>query len=123
MVPEDFLKSYEKALASQWWSEVEPLLAEDACIIFSEGTYVGKAEVQKAFEKAFTLIQDERYEIANLYWVDKASDYAVCIYTFRWSGVVNGEQAVGAGRGTSVLKRIDGCWKLLVEHLGPMPSE
>ena len=119
---EQFMQTYAKALASQDWNEVEPLIHDDACVQFSEGTYVGKANVKLAFEKAFALIQDEQYAISNLRWVEASEVVAVCLYDFAWSGLVHGQETTGAGRGTSVLKRERGTWQLLVEHLGPSAS-
>jgi hypothetical protein len=70
MQPEDFIHAYEVALASQDWVQVEPLIHNEACVTFSNGTlHKGKAEVQRAFEKNFTLIKDEIYSIANVHWV------------------------------------------------------
>jgi len=122
MTPESFLKSYENALMTQQWDAVAPLFHEDVCVTFSEGTYKGKTAVQQAFERTFKLIKDETYAIKNLYWVTKRDDYAVCLFTFHWSGIINGQQASGSGRGTSVLVNEDGRWLLLTEHLGPNPA-
>jgi len=50
MQPEEFIHAYEKALATQDWRQVEPLVHADTCVTFSNGTvHKGKAEVQKAF--------------------------------------------------------------------------
>jgi ketosteroid isomerase-like protein len=114
------LKSYELALATQDWQSVAPLIHEDACVTFSNGSFFkGKAEVQQAFEKNFALIKEEKYSIADIYWVRKTEDYAVCLYIFHWHGLINGEPASGSGRGTSVLVNEKGTWLLLTEHLGP----
>ena len=51
MKPEDFIKAYEAALATQNWKNVEPLIAETASVTFSNGSvHLGKSNVQKAFE-------------------------------------------------------------------------
>lgn len=122
MTPDDFLKNYEHALAMQQWQVVAPLIHEDACVTFSDGTFRGKAAVQAAFERTFGLIADETYTIANLHWVRKSDDYAVCQFDFGWSGIINGKAAHGSGRGTSVLVQENGRWQLLTEHLGPNPA-
>ena len=120
MNPEEFLKSYASALATQDWQSVSPLIHEDACVTFSNGQVLkGKAEVQCAFEKNFALIQDEQYSISDTCWVKKTDDFAVCLYAFHWSGSINGEHASGSGRGTSVLVSEQGKWVLITEHLGP----
>jgi ketosteroid isomerase-like protein len=120
MSPEQFIAGYEAALATQDWQSVSPYVHQDACVTFSTGDfYQGKAEVQKAYERNFRLIQDEEYSIFDLQWVGKTEHYAVCIYAFRWQGIINGEPARGSGRGTATIIMEDGKWYLLAEHLGP----
>jgi len=119
MGPEEFLKSYESALATQDWGSVSPLIHENACVTFSSGhVFRGKNAVQGAFEKNFALIQDEHYSISDVYWVKKNGDFAVCLYTFHWSGLIHGEPSSGSGRGTSILVKKGGKWFLLAEYLG-----
>lgn len=120
--PESFLSEYEQALATASWAKVAPLIHEKCAVTFSEGTYIGKAEVEAAFRKTFTLIKDERYSISNVHWIQKTEDIAVYIYDFSWSGTIRGEPASGSGRGTSLLVNQDGKWQLICEHLGPPPK-
>lgn len=120
MKPEDFIQAYEQALATQDWGHVEPLFHKDVCVTFSDGSiHKGKNEVKQAFERNFLLIKDEKYSISNVHWVHKDGNTAVYLFDFQWSGMINGKQANGSGRGTSVLINENGRWKLLVEHLGP----
>ena len=120
MSPEQFLREYAAALATQDWQAVSPYVHEDACVTFSTGDfYRGKAEVQKAYERNFELIQDEAYSMFDVHWVRKTEHYAVCIYAFRWQGLIQGKPARGAGRGTATIIREHGKWILLAEHLGP----
>lgn len=117
--PEDFIRAYEQALASQDWRKVDPLVHENACVTFSNGTvHKGKSEVKSAFKKNFLLIKDEEYSISNVHWVMKDSETAVYLFDFSWSGMINDRQASGSGRGTSVLTKEGDQWQLLVEHLG-----
>jgi ketosteroid isomerase-like protein len=121
MEPNEFIKNYEAALATQDWEKVSPLIHRDACVTFSNGqTFRGKRAVQSAFEQNFTLIQDEHYAITNLHWAKKTADFAVCLYTFHWSGLIHDEPVSGSGRGTSVIVKQGGNWLLLAEHLGPI---
>ena len=106
------------ALASQDWSKVEPLSHDNAYVQFSEGTNLGKARVETAFERAFNLIQDETYATNNVKWIEMSDELAVRFYTFAWSALIHGKEASG-GRETSVLKREKGNWQLMIEHLGP----
>jgi ketosteroid isomerase-like protein len=120
MNPEQFMEGYEAALATQDWQAVSPYIHQDACVTFSTGEFFqGKAEVQKAYERNFALIQDEKYSMFDLHWVRKTEHYGVCIYAYRWQGLIQGEPARGTGRGTATIIKEDGRWTLLAEHLGP----
>jgi ketosteroid isomerase-like protein len=121
MEPDEFIKNYEAVLATQDWERVSPLIHKYACVTFSNGqTFRGKRAVRSAFERNFTLIQDEHYAITDLHWVKKTVDFAVCLYTFHWSGLIHEEPVSGSGRGTSVIVKHGGKWLLLAEHLGPI---
>lgn len=123
MTPEEFIHAYEEALASQQWVAVEPLIHESACVTFSNGAvHIGKAAVRGAYEANFSAIEDEEYRISNVHWVRRGEDLAVYLFDFTWSGRIDGRDAKGAGRGTSVLVRRGSGWQLLAEHLGPTRS-
>jgi len=117
---EDFLEAYESALGTQDWEAVSPLIHEDVCVTFSDGAcHIGKAAVKKAFERNFSLIQDEEYRTSAVHWVIRTGNFAVCVYDFQWRGVVDGEDAGGSGRGTIVLVKDEGAWGLIAEQLSP----
>ncbi|MGV3592663.1 MAG: YybH family protein [Gammaproteobacteria bacterium] len=118
MKPQDFIRDYERALASHSWDSVEPLIHDDVVVTFSDGSvHKGKASVKLAFERNFALIDDEKYAIHNVSWVRETPSMAVFAYDFAWEGLVKGTHTRGSGVGTSVLVLDDGRWKLLVEHL------
>ena len=120
---EDFIQAYEQALGTQEWSQVEPLVHQDACVTFSNGAvHKGKDEVGKAFTRNFSTIKDETYSISNVHWVRKDDNTAVYLFDFHWTGIINEKQTSGSGRGTCVLIKDDEQWKLLIEHLGPKPA-
>ena len=78
MNPESFLAKYEAALATQDWQQVDPLIHPDACVTFSSGTaHMGKQAVRQAFERNFSLIQNETYKMENVHWVKQGTDTAV----------------------------------------------
>lgn len=113
----DFLKAYEQANNSHVWENVEPFIAENATYWFTDGSYTGIAEIRQAVETTFSSIQDELYEIKDVAWVLTGKTEAVCTYTFAWHGVVSGKQKSGNGRGTNVLQKQNGAWKIIHEHL------
>jgi ketosteroid isomerase-like protein len=120
MTPQDFVRAYEAVLATQDWSQVEPLMHPDVCVTFSTGArHRGIADVERAYRDNFDGIQDERYAISDVHWVSCDAMYAVYLFQFRWSGRIGDQFAGGSGLGTSVIKCEDGRWRLLAEHLGP----
>ncbi|MEO0527167.1 MAG: nuclear transport factor 2 family protein [Bacteroidota bacterium] len=119
MNQEEFIKLYEAALATQNWKVVEPLVSENASVTFSNGTvHIGKENVQKAFEKNFAMIKNEKYAIENIKWLLKNEKFAVYMFEFNWKGLINDKPVHGSGYGTSVIIKEEEKWKLLTEHLG-----
>ncbi|MEM7385747.1 MAG: DUF4440 domain-containing protein [Verrucomicrobiota bacterium] len=118
--PQALLTAYEERLALQSWEAVRDLIDEDAVFIFSEGTYRGKPAIEKAFRKTFALIKNETYRMSELSWVVETEDTAACEFEFQWTGLIDGKEASGGGRGSSVLRQTKmGEWRITLEHLGP----
>jgi ketosteroid isomerase-like protein len=113
------LTTYVKKLNTHSWEQIVPHVAEEAVFIFTEDTFVGKAAAQAAFEKTFKLIENEVFSLHNIVWTVVTDDVASCHYEFRWKGVISGQDAAGGGRGTSILRKVDGRWLIAHEHLGP----
>jgi ketosteroid isomerase-like protein len=112
-----FVERYEQATNRHDFGQLVPLIAEDATYWFTEGSYHGIDAIRAAVERTFATILDEVYEIQNLEWVAVADDLAVCRYRCSWKGVIDGEPASGHGRGTNVMTKRDGAWKMSHEHL------
>ena len=111
------LRQYEQATNSHDIDLVMPLIAEDAVYWFSDGSHEGLDQIAGAITRTFDVIRDETYEISDLEWVVLADDHAVCRYRFFWTGTVDGQPRSGKGRGTNVLVKRDGAWKMQHEHL------
>lgn len=123
MTQDEFVSAYEDALASQKWDRVAPLVHEDVCVTFSNGAvHMGKNAVRRAYEANFSAIEDEEFRIFNVHWVRRGEEISVYLFEFAWRGLIDGRDAEGAGRGTSVLVRQGVGWQLLAEHLGPRRS-
>ena len=119
MTPVEFITAYEKALATQQWNEVEPLIHDKACVTFSNGTvHNGKDAIKQAYEKNFSLIKNEEYSMDNVHWIYTNSNTAVYVYEFVWQGLINGQPAEGKGRGTATIIFAEGKWQLIAEQLG-----
>ena len=118
--PQEFITAYEDALATQSWEKVAPLMHEQRVATFSEGTFIGKVEVESTFRKTFALIKGEKYAISNIHWILETENIAAFIFHYSWSGIIEGKHASGSGRGTSILTNENGKWQLICEHLGPL---
>jgi len=112
-----FMTGYEQAGNSHDIDRVLPMIAEDATYWFSDGSYRGLEEITRAIERTFQTIQDEVYRITDLEWVVLSAEHAACRYRFWWTGVVDGAARSGRGRGTNVVVKRAGGWKMLHEHL------
>lgn len=112
-----FLRRYEQANNSHRLDRVLPMVAEDAVYWFSDGSFRGAREIAGAVQRTFDAIEDETYEISDLEWLVLTAEHAVCRYRFRWTGLVEGRPRSGQGRGTNVIVKRDGEWKMQHEHL------
>jgi len=112
-----FLKAYEAAANSRDFTKVAPFIADDATFWFTNGQYEGKTEIQRAFEETWGNIKDETYTISNVRWIGKNYWVSACSYDFKSDGIVDGEHQVYEGKGTNVIARIRGRWRVTHEHL------
>lgn len=117
------LTAYVEALNTHSWEKIAPHVAEDAVFIFTEGTFIGHAAAKASFEKTFALIQNEEFSLHDIAWITATAETASCHYEFRWKGIIAGEEASGGGRGTSILRKVNGRWLIAHEHLGPYPRK
>lgn len=120
--PQDLMREYAMQTDTHDFNQIAPLIAADAVCFFTEGTYSSKEELRAAFERTWATIRDEDCRIEDLRWLTCDKRIAVCVYRFRWSGMVDGQPREGVGRGTSVLAHSDEGWHVVHEHLSPMPN-
>ena len=117
------LSAYVEALNTHSWDRTAPHVAADAVFIFTEDTFIGHAAAKAAFEKTFKLIENEVFSLHDIVWTVVTEDVATCHYEFRWKGLISGQESSGGGRGTSILRKVDGRWLIAHEHLGPYPRK
>lgn len=116
--PQAFMRAYEAATAAHDLEGALELIADDAVYLFSnESSHVGKAAVRRALEANFAAIKAEEYRIEGLRWLAESDEVAACVYAFHWAGEIRGEPASGSGRGSAVLRREGGAWRVVHEHL------
>ena len=118
MSPTEFMRSYETVTNAHDLGALLELIADDAIYFFSNQTsHIGKPAIRKAIQANFDAIEDETYRIHRLKWLANSDDVAACVYEFEWSGKMDGKPASGGGRGTAVIRRANGQWKVAHEHL------
>lgn len=117
------LSAYIEALNTHSWDRIAPHVAADAVFIFTEDTFIGHSAAKAAFEKTFKLIENEVFSLHDIVWTVVTEDVATCHYEFRWKGLISGQASSGGGRGTTILRKVDGRWLVAHEHLGPYPRK
>ena len=120
---ETALTAYVEALNRHSWDRIAQHVAADAVFIFTEDTFTGDAAAKAAFEKTFKLIENEVFSLHDIVWTVVTEDVATCHYEFRWKGLISGQESAGGGRGTTILRKVDGRWLVAHEHLGPYPRK
>lgn len=111
------IKEYERATNSHNFDNVEKLLTDDAVYWFAKNSYQGLKEIRSYFENSWNTIKEEVYTISDVVWISESDTSAACIYRYRWKGLHNGKMVEGSGRGTNVLRKENGVWKIVHEHL------
>lgn len=112
-----FMRNYEMANNSHVWDNVSLMIADDASYWFTDGSYKGIDQIRSAIEATFLKLEDEVYSITELRWIVAEESTAVCVYRFSWRATIDGEKRSGDGRGTNILKKQQGDWKIIHEHL------
>lgn len=110
---DEFMKGYWKSGSSGDFANVPPSPDEDASFFFTEGSFVGIAEIKKAFEDTWSTIREEKYTIDSLKWLFTTEDHAVCTYRFTSDGIVGNQHRRFNGVGTNVLHKVSGEWKII----------
>ena len=122
MTVREFLDQYLVATNKHQFSLVEAFLSDDCLFWFSSGSYKGIGEARRAFEKTWEMIKQEVYSISDLAWIAESDQVAVCVYTFHWRGIIDGQPCEGKGRGTSSFRKENNAWKIIHEHLSHFPK-
>lgn len=121
---EQALKDYIAATNTHDFQNVQQLLDEKVVYWFSNQVCETLEEIRNYFENAWETIKEEVYRATNVRWLVTEEHTATCIYIYQYEGYYNGEFVQGSGRATNVfVKHPDGNWKLIHEHLSPLPAK
>lgn len=122
MSANELLEKYKIEINSHDFNRIEQLISKDCKFWFSSGTFHGLEQTRKAFEKTWSMIQNEVYSISDVEWLWSNDESATCTYTYHWTGLISGQQREGKGRGTYCFRVEDGQWKIIHEHLSAFPN-
>ena len=114
---QEALETYINATNTHDFDQVQECLHKDAVYWFTNATCTTSAEIRGFFENAWDTIKEEKYMAENVEWLVTDEMTAVCLYTFRFEGYMNGEFLTGSGRATNVFVKEEGRWLLKHEHL------
>ncbi len=117
-----FIKKYETLTNAKKFEPLRELIDENAIYWFSDGSYYGLKAIREAFERTWKVLKDEVYSIADITFLIQTETSAVYYYTFKSETKVKGINSIFKGRGTNVLSKIDGNWKIIHEHLSLEPK-
>ena len=118
MTPDEHRQELARRMKTKDLDGALELIADDAVYFWSNGAALfGKAAIAAGLARNFDAIQNDTYETFDVTWLAESDDVAVCVYKFRWTGEVEGKPVGGAGRGSSVLRRVEGRWLTVNEHL------
>lgn len=117
-----FLVSYEEVTNSHDFNNVRPLLDQDMVYRFSDGSYNSIEDLEQAFVRTRNTIQDEVYWLKDIKRIVLEENIAVCLYTFIWKWMIDWSFSEWSWRWTNVLRKRNGKWYMLHEHLS-VPEE
>jgi ketosteroid isomerase-like protein len=118
-----FFEVYEEASRAKRFEKLSPLVADNAVFWFVDGSFVGKPAIRQAFEDRWTRMRDEECTRTNVDWVVATYWTSACTFDFRSEHTVNDQRAAHNGRGTTLLRRIDGNWRIVHHHLSNVPKD
>lgn len=118
MTPAETKRELVRRMVAKDLAASMELIADDAVYFWSNGQAMwGKPAIEAAMKANFELLQGDTYEIDQVTWLVETDDVAACVFRFKWTARADGEDVAGRGRGASVLKRIEGRWRVVHENL------
>ena len=118
MTPEETKRELVRRMLARDLAGTMELIADDAVYFWSNGQVMwGKPAIEAAMQANWETLQDDTYNVDQVTWLAETDEVAACVFRFRWTAMADGEPVSGRGRGASVLKRIDGEWRVVHENL------
>lgn len=120
-----FLHEFERFADREEFAEIRELIDEDAFFRFNDGDFVGRAAIQAAFERTWRgdpKVAKTRFHLSDITVLTVDERTATATYTYHWEGVQGDRPFAIRGRGTRVLVRDGGAFRIVHEHLSRFPD-
>ena len=116
--PQHCMAAFVAALNRKDMEAALGLLIDDVVFFYSNGAALwGKAAIAQAIAANWQAIDRDNYTTHDHIWLAQSESAAVVVYSFSWSGLSDGKEIGGRGRGTTALRREADGWRIAHEHL------
>lgn len=116
--PEACVADFIDAMVRRDMDAALALLSEDVVFFYSNGSViVGKDAFKAVMSANWSVVSNYEYSTLDQVWIAQSDQVASVVYSFAWSGVANGAEVSGGGRGTRVLSNDGSGWRIAHEHL------
>ena len=121
----EFLNRFEAVAAKEDFNLICDMIDEQAVFRFNDGDFVGRQAIQAVFEKTWRgdpSVKKIRFYLSDIVVLTTDHSTASATYTYHWEGSQAGREFKIRGRGTRVLRRENGQFRIVHEHLSRFPS-
>ena len=120
-----FLNHFEDVAMKEDFNLLRDMIDERAYFRFNDGDFVGRQAIQAAFEKTWRgdpTVRKARFYLSDIVVLSTDASSATATYTYNWEGSQGGREFKIQGRGTRVLLRENGKFRIIHEHLSRFPK-
>ncbi len=120
-----FLNRFEELAEKEDFNLIRDMIDEQAVFRFNDGDFVGRQAIQAVFEKTWRgdpSVKKVRFYLSDIVVLTTDHSTATATYTYNWEGSQAGREFKIRGRGTRVLLRENGQFRIIHEHLSRFPS-
>ena len=120
-----FLNHFEDVAMKEDFGLLRDMIDEQAYFRFNDGDFVGRKEIQAAFEKTWKgdpSVEKAKFYLSDIVVLTTDIASATATYTYNWEGAQGSREFKIQGRGTRVLKHEGGRLRIVHEHLSRFPA-
>jgi len=120
-----FLNHFEDVAMKEDFDLLREMIDERAYFRFNDGDFIGHQAIQVAFEKTWRgdpTVKKARFYLSDIVILTTDQASATATYSYNWEGSQGGREFKIQGRGTRVLVREGGKFRIIHEHLSRFPK-